>query len=211
MKKRTAFSLSVAAMAGAAVWMTYRNNHSSHQPIRSECLDIELENRIQEWMEADAFSLFIQPVVDLKTGKVCGGDVLSQLHHPERGVIFPEVFEKVIHRMGLQVPFDLYVLKKSCAWLSRSRMEKNAPDRLFIRFSGKTLAQPGIARQIGEMVAAYGLKCSSISIEISQWEQGMDAQPFQKTIKQLRALGFLVCMELSAGCGQDGPFGSAGG
>ena len=54
----------------------------------------EIQNRITEFMERDLFCLVIQPIIDLRAEKVCGGEVLSRLNHPERGVIFPDDFVK---------------------------------------------------------------------------------------------------------------------
>ena len=35
----------------------------------------EIQNRIAEFMERDLFCLVIQPIIDLQSGKVCGGEV----------------------------------------------------------------------------------------------------------------------------------------
>lgn len=155
------------------------------------CLGDELERRMKEFMDGDHFSLFVQPVVELATGKVSGGEVLSRLNHPERGLIFPNDFIHVINRMGLQTPFDLYIFRKSCAWLSRSR----GFGIISVNFSRKTLSVPGIARQLSEIADQYRVAHGDLAIEITEWEQESDAQTYRTNLRELREAGFKVFLD----------------
>ena len=74
----------------------------------------ELKERMTEFLDRDFFSLVIQPVVDFQNNAVFEGEVLSRLEHPERGVIFPDVFLPVIEALDLYYRFDLYIFRKSC-------------------------------------------------------------------------------------------------
>ena len=52
---------------------------------------------MEEFLEQDLFSLFIQPVVDFRNDRVFNGEVLSRLNHPEYGMIFPDQFLLQLH------------------------------------------------------------------------------------------------------------------
>ena len=84
-------------------------------------LDLELYNRMEEFLERDLFFLVIQPVVDFRNHTAFNGEVLSRLNHPERGTVFPDQFLPVVEALGLYPAFDRYIFRKVCAWLSRAR------------------------------------------------------------------------------------------
>lgn len=158
-------------------------------------LDRELEKRIAEFMEFDHFGLMIQPVVDFRTNAVCGGEVLSRLNHPERGVIFPDEFLPAVDAAGLYPRFDRYIFRKSCAWLSRSIAEGEGLETLSCNFSRKTLSEGNVASELAQIADSYGLPHNRIAIEITEREQETDAQQFQSNLKQLKADGFRIFLD----------------
>lgn len=154
-------------------------------------LEDELEQRMKEFMDGDYFTLFIQPVVELATGKVCGGEVLSRLNHPEQGLIFPNRFIHIINRMGLQAPFDLYIFRKSCAWLSRTQ----GFGVVSVNFSRKTLSVPHIAQQLSAIADEYQVRHDEMAVEITEWEQETDTAAYSTNLKELRQAGFKVFLD----------------
>ena len=72
---------------------------------------------MEEFLEQDLFSLFIQPVVDFRNDRVFNGEVLSRLNHPEYGMIFPDQFLPAIDALDLHLKFDRYIFQKACIWL----------------------------------------------------------------------------------------------
>ena len=119
-------------------------------------LRFELEKRMEEFLEFDHFELLIQPVVDFRTDRVCGGEVLSRLNHPERGVIFPDQFLPVVDAVGMYPWFDRYIFRKSCALLSRETELGKGPEILSCNFSRKTLSEENIASDLAEIADSYG-------------------------------------------------------
>lgn len=154
-------------------------------------LEDELERRMKEFMDDDHFSLFIQPVVELETGKIGGGEVLSRLNHPERGLVFPNDFIPIINRMGLQTDFDRYIFRKSCAWISRVQDF----GIVSVNFSRKTLSVPGITRQLSEIADQYRVAHGDLAIEITEWEQENDERVYRTNLRELREAGFKVFLD----------------
>lgn len=166
-------------------------NIPSPMPDYSLMLESELEGRMTEFMEGDYFSLFLQPVVELSTGRVCGGEILSRLNHPERGLIFPNVFLPVISRLELQVPFDLYIFRKSCAWMSRSQ----GLERISVNFSRKTLCRRELTRELTAIVDRYGVAPGTVAIEITESEKETDEKTFLRNLTELKEAGFGVFLD----------------
>lgn len=155
----------------------------------------ELESRIEEFIESDHFLLMIQPVVDFRTNAVCGGEVLSRLNHPERGMIFPDEFLPAIDSAGLYPRFDRYIFRKSCAWLSRSLAEGEKLEVLSCNFSRKTLSEADTASQLAQIADSYGLPHDRLAIEITERERETDPQQFRRNLEQLKADGFRIFLD----------------
>lgn len=155
----------------------------------------EMQNRIAEFMERDLFCLVIQPIIDFQADKVCGGEVLSRLNHPERGVIFPDDFLPAINAQGLYTKFDYYIFQKSCAWMSRTRTQSDKMEFLSCNFSRKTLSEEGIAQELIRIADRYGVPHGELAIEVTeQYPQSNDPQ-FVENLKQLHAAGFRLFLD----------------
>ena len=116
----------------------------------------EVQNRIAEFMERDLFCLVIQPIIDLQSGTVCGGEVLSRLNHPEQGVIFPDLFLPAVNAQGLHAKFDYYIFEKNCKWISNDKQQRE--DYIYtINFSRSTLSEPDFAQRIIAIAEKYDL------------------------------------------------------
>lgn len=155
----------------------------------------EVQNRIAEFMERDLFCLVIQPIIDFRADKVCGGEVLSRLNHPERGVIFPDDFLPAVNSQGLHAKFDYYIFQKSCAWMSRTRTQSDKMEFLSCNFSRKTLSEEGSAQELVRIADRYGVPHSELAIEIiEQYPQTNDPR-FLNNLKQLKAAGFRIFLD----------------
>lgn len=164
-------------------------------PEKENAIDQELTERAEEFMKYDRFSLVVQPVVNYAANSAVGGEVLSRLHHPERGVIFPDDFLRCIDAAGLYPQFDRYVFRKACAWLSRSLDAGEAVDYISCNFSRKTLSEANIAMQLTQIADSFGIPHEKLAIEITERERETDAQLFLLNLKQLKASGFRIFLD----------------
>lgn len=168
---------------------------SGPAPIAPDSQKKEIQNRITEFMERDLFCLVIQPIIDFRADKVCGGEVLSRLNHPERGVIFPDGFLPAVNAQGLHTKFDYYIFQKSCAWMSRTRMQSDKMEFLSCNFSRKTLSEEGVVQELIRIADRYGVPHNELAVEITEQDPQTDAQRFVENLKQLKAAGFRVFLD----------------
>jgi len=164
-------------------------------PDSQNTLEQELTARMAEYIHLDCFSLVIQPVMNLKTNTIAGGEVLSRLNHPERGVIFPDNFLPAVAAAGLYAEFDKYIFRKCCAWLSRSRAEGAGMGLVSCNFSRKTLSEPDVASQLVQIADSYGLPHSSLGIELMEQEAETDVTQFYGNLKKLKGSGFRIILD----------------
>ena len=80
--------------------------------------------------KSSLFPLF-QPLVDMKTGKIIGCEVLSRFQD-SNGAIYPDTFIPLISKLGLTVPFTRRIMQKSLYQLHR---QINIPDNFKVNFN----------------------------------------------------------------------------
>lgn len=158
-------------------------------------LELELSQRMEEFLEQDCFSLVMQPVVDFRTNTISSGEVLARLNHPERGVIFPDDFLPTVNALGLYPRFDRYIFQKSCAWLSRTLAEGEQLDCLSCNFSRKTLSEKEIVQDLVKIADHYCVPHNTLAVEITEREQETDALQLIENLNQLKAAGFRVFLD----------------
>lgn len=126
---------------------------------------IKIENTIQNEIENNRFFLEYQPIIDTKTEKIMGAEVLSRLNSPTEGIITPALFLSAVNNVGLNLKFDYYIFEKNCKWISSDK-ESRAKYVYTINFSRNTLCDKDLAENIIGIVEKYGINYSCIAIEI---------------------------------------------
>lgn len=206
MKKNNSF-LSAAVGAGLAVGAAYLfSKHKKNVPVQAELpapqmnLKQELVTRMPDLIYYDRFQIVIQPVIDLETGGIMGGEVLSRLNHPEQGIIFPDKFLPAVDEAGLYPKFDHYIFRKACALMKRLADQDVVLQYLSCNFSRKTLSEKEIATRLATTADSYGVPRSQLAVEITEREQETNTEQFCQNLRQLKEAGFRIFVDdLGAG------------
>ena len=157
---------------------------------------IKIENNIQNEIENNRFFLEYQPVIDAKTNKIMGAEVLSRLNSPTDGILTPHQFLSAVNNVGLNEKFDYYIFEKNCKWIANDK-EKRLKYVYTINFSRSTLCDKNFADTIIEIVERYGIGYSCIAIEILEdksLENG-DRTIMTKNLKRLKEKGILILLD----------------
>ena len=73
-----------------------------------------LENDLRRALQQDEFKLFYQPIIDLKTRKICGAEALIRWQHPTKGLVLPDQFIPLAEDTGLITQIGEWVLYTAC-------------------------------------------------------------------------------------------------
>ena len=126
---------------------------------------IKIENNIQNEIENNRFFLEYQPILDAKTNKIVGAEVLSRLNSLADGILTPRTFLSAVNNVGLNEKFDYYIFEKNCKWIANDK--ENRTNYLYaINFSRTTLCSERFTETIVEIIEKYELDYSCVAIEI---------------------------------------------
>jgi len=126
---------------------------------------IEIENNIQNEIDNNKFFLEYQPILDARTNKIMGAEVLSRLNSSTEGVLTPHLFLSAVNNVGLNKKFDYYIFEKNCKWVSSDK-ENRTKYVYTINFSRYTLCDENLAETIINIIEKYGIDYSCIAVEI---------------------------------------------
>ncbi len=157
---------------------------------------IKIENTIQNEIDNNRFFLEYQPILDAKTDKIIGAEVLSRLNSATEGVLTPYFFLSAVNNVGLNEKFDYYIFEKNCKWISNDK-ENRVKYVYTINFSRYTLCDPNLADRIIEIVEKYGVAYSCIAVEILEDKDLNEEEKsiMIKNVVRLKEKGVLILLD----------------
>jgi len=137
---------------------------------------------------------FFQAVVELGSGKVIGAEALARWRHPARGILGPDVFLPPLARAG-------YLDELSWIMLSMSAMEAGLWRRadlkltVSVNVSATSLADPGYADAVTQIVTGHGLDPSEMILELTETEAILNIAAALENLTRLRIKGFGLAID----------------
>ncbi len=147
---------------------------------------IKIENNIEKEIDNNRFFLEYHPVIEAKTGKIIGAEVLSRLNSENDGVLTPGSFLSAVDSVGINEKFDYYIFEKNCKWISNDKKQREGY-KYTINFSRSTLSEPEFVEKIIGIAEKYDLKTSCLAVEILE-DKNLTGEAKQQMIDNLSTL-----------------------
>jgi diguanylate cyclase (GGDEF)-like protein len=171
---------------GRSGWRFFEPDMDARVKARRK-LELDLRNALAN----DAFELHYQPIIDLKTERICACEALLRWPHPERGMISPAEFIPVAEEMGLIVEIGNYVLRKACleamAWPNDVCVAVN--------LSAIQFRRGNVVRAVWQALTSSGLAASRLQVEITESVLIHDTEATCTTLARLRDLGVIISLD----------------
>jgi diguanylate cyclase (GGDEF)-like protein/PAS domain S-box-containing protein len=158
----------------------------------------EIEDR-RTWIELvelalaqDGLIVHAQPISDMQTGRIVSYELLVRMADLDGGIIPPDRFLPVAERVGLIVDIDLWVLRQAVQILSA---DPNAPFRLNVNVSTRTLNDPRFLEELDTLVLESGVDTSRLVIEITETAILVDVAGVQDTLRHIKRLGCRIALD----------------
>ena len=147
---------------------------------------IKIENNIEKEIDNNRFFLEYQPVLDAKTKKIIGAEVLSRLNSESEGILAPKSFLSAVDSVGISEKFDYYIFEKNCKWISNDKKQREGY-KYTINFSRSTISEPEFVEKITNIAEKYDLKFSCLAVEILE-DKNIMGKAKQQMINNLSLL-----------------------
>jgi diguanylate cyclase (GGDEF)-like protein len=145
-------------------------------------------------LDDDQLDVHYQPKLDLRTGGVIGVEALVRWNHPERGLLYPDVFLPLAEQAGLMRRLALRVLERSLRdlqqWRSRGLDLSTA-----VNLSVSNLQDVALPDQVEMLLDSCGVPASALTLEITEDVLMADAARSQQVMAALRRLGVQLSID----------------
>jgi len=137
----------------------------------------------------DEFEPFVQPKVELVSGRIKGVEALARWRHPQKGMVAPYAFIGPLEEHGLIDELMWIMLRKGAtccsAWLSAG-LEATVS----VNLSLKSLGDPHLADRVTELVRGQGLEPRHMVLEVTETAATTDVGKALENLARLRMKGF---------------------
>ncbi len=143
-------------------------------------------DRIRSAIEHGSFALHVQPILDLSSGAITGGELLIRMRD-EDGLISPDRFLHIAERHGLAPAIDRFVITHGM----RLAAEQDFPAdfRWEINLSADSLGDPDIPALIEATLTETGLDPASVVFEITETTAIANMDNSQAFAARITAMG----------------------
>lgn len=142
----------------------------------------------------DQLLLHFQPKINLSTGDVHGVEALVRWNHPERGLLLPDEFIRLVEESGLMPDLTRTVLEKAldqaATWRARGQELTVA-----VNVSPSSLVDSDLPQQIAALLAVRGLPASTLILEITEDFLMSDRVRSRAVLTQLRDVGVQIAVD----------------
>ena len=147
-----------------------RNNYQFFTRQLSEKIaeQVELENSLFKAFNQHEFKLVYQPKVSLKTGEIVGAEALIRWHHPEKGLVSPDVFIPIAEDTGLIRLIGKWVLEEACKQNKRWQNKGLTAIPVAINVSPSELKRTNYLHQVSVALMHSGLDAQFLELEVTE-------------------------------------------
>jgi len=182
-------ALQASKYQGRNTALTYSEElHKQHFAIN------ELENQLRKAIDENQLKLFLQPIVDLTTGKIVKCEALARWITPEGKFISPEVFIPLAEKSELIFPFGEWLINEACNAIDALK-GANLDIRLAINISGRQVSDLALLNQIKNALEDHQLPGSNLSIELTESVLVESLDVVSVLLNELRGMGITVSID----------------
>ncbi|MFP5298684.1 MAG: putative bifunctional diguanylate cyclase/phosphodiesterase, partial [Actinomycetota bacterium] len=181
--------------ADVAMYLAKREAQSHYQVFEQEMYTevvrrIETETQLRTALDEDQLEIYLQPIVELASGRPVGAEVLMRWNHPDRGLIMPSDFIAIAEETGLIIDMGRWVMNQACellaSWASDPVLREMT---LTVNISGRQLRDPKLLPDIGSILLRTGADASRLAIELTESVMAQNVEQTAIKLRGIQALG----------------------
>ncbi len=150
-----------------------------------------LESDLRRAVAAGEIIPHFQPLVDIKTGRLLGVEMLARWTHAKRGSVSPAEFIPVAETSGLIAPMTLSLLRQGCY----AAVHWPAHVTLACNLSPLQLHDPTLPGTIAAVLTETGFPADRLEIEVTESALVGDIDLARRLLNELKALGVRLALD----------------
>lgn len=141
------------------------------------------------------FVVYLQPKIELKTGKITGAEALVRRRDVSGNLVPPARFIARYEAEGIIRHVDFFVLETVCKLLSSWRCETGIGIKIGVNLSRVTLMEHDIVEKLVNVCQRYQVDTKWIDIEVTESIGTMQQSELFHLIQELKGVGFSISLD----------------
>ena len=154
----------------------------------------EIEEEMNAALANKEFVMFLQPQIDLKTGKLCGAEALVRWKHPIKGILVPAQFLALFESNGFITRMDMYIWELACKYI-RDLQERGIYMPISVNISRVHIGNTNLSDLLMDLVRKYGIEPRYLELEITENLFMEDVEELFAEMGALKKCGFNIMMD----------------
>ncbi|MBW3527408.1 EAL domain-containing protein [Shewanella sp. NKUCC05_KAH] len=178
-----------AKQAGQAGCAFYHAEMDFRQS-RDELLQQELQTALQQ----DSLTLMFQPVINA-TSELVSAEVLTRWYRADGEFIPPAEFVALAEQGGIIAELDLWVAKRVCLFIQKSRAQGRSLPPLTLNISAFSFGQADFVDAFVGLVKEHGIVANQLGIELNEAAFLMQPQFVDERVSKLVEVGVGIILD----------------
>jgi len=154
-------------------------------------LEADLRTAIKE----EQFEIYLQPKLDLISGKIHSAEALIRWNHPERGMVFPDEFITLSEETGLIWDIGALVIKASCKVIKQLTSAGYSDFNIAVNLSPLQFQRPEITSLIMKLLMEEGISPKNLELEITEGLLMDQTSVMIELLNQFSNAGFKISID----------------
>ena len=150
--------------------------------------------RLREALGANQLEAWLQPILDLRTGRIAGAESLSRWEDPELGRVPPDRFIPMAERTGLISELTWWSINTSLRHLAQGR-RIDAALGIAINLSPRVFGEPGLVEHLASTAAVWDIPPGAVTLEVTETALMVDPDASERLLRRLCDAGFGVAFD----------------
>ncbi len=148
-------------------------------------------NDVDTALETHQFEMYLQAQVDTK-GTPLGAEALVRWKHPEKGMIYPNIFIPILEKTGLIYKVDKFIWEEAAIKLSEWKKQGITHKHISVNISAKDFYYVDIYQEFVNLVQKYDIDPANLRIEITETFLMTNLKGTMELFRKLQEKGFYV-------------------
>lgn len=155
---------------------------------------LALEEALRKAIDEDQFELYLQPILDLNSGKIVKAEALIRWRTDDGTLIGPDVFIPVAEQTGLIVPIGKWVITQATQMLSKLQ-DYNIDIKVSVNLSPRQVADRRLFNFILVAIQENGIPAKNLELELTEGVLIDNFNQVQRLLSAVRDLGISISID----------------
>lgn len=156
---------------------------------------LDMEKELYCALDEGQFEVFYQPQIDPVSNRICGAEALLRWHHPDKGLVPPDLFIPLAEETGLINQIGDWVLHTVCKQINVWQKQGLPEISIAVNFSPRQFLQDGLCDKINQALKNNNIDARFLKAEITESLMIKNIDQVTKILWDIKDLGVEISID----------------